>query len=399
MTSLLPVRARRFDGSWGAVDTTLQRAGDALVPTAIAAGVRFSLGGDGPFATIVHDGGTFSLSWPGSLPAPTVAGDSATYHDVVPGADLMVRATATGFSHYLVVRTRAAAADPLVRQSQYRVGGDAPLKATAEGGFVAGTAGKVVATADAALMWDTLTHLSAREVAMSGAERLPVQKRRVSAEVGAGLLTLRPDLSMLDDPAARFPIVIDPTWNGGQNRWAYATNNNQNGPTTDSNVAGGDPSPAAAQLRVGNDPDSARTYRSFMRFPLTTVTGKNVLGGKLAGRADHTWKCTENRSNYFYRSGAIATTPRQAWPGPGMSVYFGANAVHANEASCNEPNDPFEVSSTKPGAVIRVGEVGSPRASRGSYLQVDQTCRREGQVPGSASSMMLPRLSVMNAMR
>jgi hypothetical protein len=149
---------------------------------------------------------------------------------------------------------------------------------------------------------------------------------------------------MLSDPAARFPLVIDPLYVAGQNQWAYASADNQNGPTTDGTVAAGDPSPAAACLRVGNDPGSTHQYRSFMRFAIGTIAGKQILGANISGRVDHTWKCGSNRPTYFYRSAAIAATPRQAWPGPALQLLLGNNNVHANEASCNEPNMTFEVS-------------------------------------------------------
>src|SRR6266540_1310318 len=48
-----PVRVRRADGSWTAVDTTLRRAADgAPVPVATATDLRFSPGGSGPFARV-----------------------------------------------------------------------------------------------------------------------------------------------------------------------------------------------------------------------------------------------------------------------------------------------------------------------------------------------------------
>src|SRR5262245_32786090 len=108
-TSVVPQRARRSDGSWTAIDTSLRRVGEALVPVGIAADVRFSAGGDGPFATLVHEGHTFSLSWPHRLPAAVVTGDSATYPEVFPDVDLVVRATESGFTHALVVKSARGA--------------------------------------------------------------------------------------------------------------------------------------------------------------------------------------------------------------------------------------------------------------------------------------------------
>jgi len=154
-TAIAPQRARRRDGAWGPIDTALQRVGDVLVPVATAADVRFSAGGAGPFVTLIRDGHSFALSWPAPLPAPTVSGDSATYADVLPDVDLVVRATATGFAHLLVVKTARAAANPGVRRASYRISGDATLKETPGGGLIAEAAGVRIASADPPIMWDT----------------------------------------------------------------------------------------------------------------------------------------------------------------------------------------------------------------------------------------------------
>ena len=169
---------------------------------------------------------------------------------------------------------------------------------------------------------------------------------------------------MLADPGARFPLVIDPVFVTGENQWAYASADNQNGPTTDSNVAAGDPSPAAAELRVGNDPDSTHQYRSFMRFPISQVAGRQIVTANISGRVDHTWLCGSNRPTYFYRSAAIAATPRQAWPGPALQLLLGNNNVHANEGSCGEPNMIFEVGTS---ALINDLQ-SSANASASSYF-------------------------------
>ena len=362
VASVVPQRARRRDGTWGAIDTTLQEVDGAIAPVGTAADVRFSTGGDGPFVTLTRDGHQLALSWPTPLPTPTLSGDSATYASVLPDVDLVVTATATGFTHQLVVKNARAAANPAVRRASYRIGGDARVTSTPEGGLVAEADGVRIATAEPALMWDTAA--AAQPRVHGDMATATLRQARVDSAIGDQQLILTPAASMLDDPAARFPLVIDPLWVVGQNQWAYASADNQNGPTTDSHIGPGDPSPAAAALRVGNDPDSSHQYRSFMRFPISGIAGKQILAAKIAGVADHTWKCGSNRPTYFYRSAAIAATPRQAWPGPALQLLLGNNNVHANEASCNEPNMPFEVST---GTLIDDLQA-SANAGAGSYF-------------------------------
>jgi hypothetical protein len=60
---------------------------------------------------------------PAALPEPRLARDTATYPDVLPGVDLVVRATVTGFTHVLVVKSAAAAANPTLARISYPLGG------------------------------------------------------------------------------------------------------------------------------------------------------------------------------------------------------------------------------------------------------------------------------------
>jgi hypothetical protein len=90
--SARPVRVRKSDGSWAAVDTTLRRLPDGAVrAVASPLNARLSGGGSGPMVSIVRDGGELSLGWPDALPPPVLEGDTATYPDVLPGVDLRVR--------------------------------------------------------------------------------------------------------------------------------------------------------------------------------------------------------------------------------------------------------------------------------------------------------------------
>jgi hypothetical protein len=347
VAALAPQRARRRDGTWGALDTTLERVSGVIAPRATAANVRFSGGGTTPLVSVTHEGRTFTLSWPTSLPAPTLAGDSATYAQVLPDVDLVVTATPTGFTHLLVVKTARAAANPAVRQARYRIGGDTTMKVTPEGGLVAeGDGSARVVSAEPPTMWDTPGPGVGFARNQSDAIDALSKVARVGAAVSAGHLVLTADTAMLDDPGAKFPLIIDPPWHVGQHQWAYATITNTNGQTTDTKISIGDPSPAAPELRVGNDPGSSHQFRSFMRFPIHGVAGTKIISAKIVGRVDHTWKCTSRRPTFFFRTAPIAAAPRQSWPGPALQLLVGNNNVFANEQDCSDANMGFEVSTT-----------------------------------------------------
>ncbi|GAA2536135.1 hypothetical protein GCM10010434_101300 [Winogradskya humida] len=127
-STVVPKRVHRSDGTWADVDYTLQRSDGQLRPVASYADVRFSTGGNGPLVTMTESGKDFTLGWSGgALPAPQVSGDTATYVDVLPGVDLLVRATDMGFSHILRVKTASAAADSALARITFDVGGDARL--------------------------------------------------------------------------------------------------------------------------------------------------------------------------------------------------------------------------------------------------------------------------------
>ncbi len=234
-----PVRVRRADGSWTAVDTTLRRAADgAPVPVATATDLRFSPGGSGPFARVAQGGKSLALALPWSLPAPVLDGAGATYREVLPGVDLIVTAQPAGFSQVLVVRTRQAAANPALSTLRFQVQATGLAVRSRAGGFVAvDAAGATVFTSPAPLMWDSAGDGAPR--AINGAEpasaagglrrpdwpiegdrtaRMPVA---VSKTPGGGTeVALVPDRALLDDPGTEFPVYLDPSVTAPRNEWA-----------------------------------------------------------------------------------------------------------------------------------------------------------------------------------
>ncbi|WP_147457421.1 LamG domain-containing protein [Micromonospora sp. CV4] len=341
-SAVTPQRVRRADGSWASVDLSLRAGADgSLRPAASVADVRFSAGGKRPAVTLVRQGKSLTLSWPGGLPKPAVSGDSATYPEVLPGTDLVLRATRTGFTHVFAVKNAQAAANPALRSLRFDLGGDARVVRGADGRLSALAGAEVLASAEPAVMWDSNTTPSAAAAKsmaagdVQGGAQLgrstaaapgdAAATAAVGVEVDGGDLVLRPDTGLLSTAAA-YPVFIDPAWSTGKSRWAYATNNNTN--NTDTAVA-----------RVGRDPDSGKIYRSYFDFPLTSMKGKHIESAYVQMKLDHSWSCT-NTPTYMYHSAGISSTPRTAWA-PKLNSLKSTAQSHANEGSgCSDSPQP-----------------------------------------------------------
>jgi len=104
-----PVRLR--EGTrWRPVDLTLVAAPDGVVrPTAVAHDLALT-----PTGPVVRfaGGGSAALAWTTPLPAPQLAGHRATYPQALPGHDLVVEATSSGFVASLRRTDPAAAPVP-----------------------------------------------------------------------------------------------------------------------------------------------------------------------------------------------------------------------------------------------------------------------------------------------
>ena len=121
-------------------------------PRYAATDVRLSAGGDKAFARVTERGKAMSWRWSATLPEPVLEGATATYPDVVPGGDLVVTATSTGFTHNVVLRERptkpVAFTIPVAAQG-------AELAQDPSGGLqVATPAGKTLVETPAPVTWD-----------------------------------------------------------------------------------------------------------------------------------------------------------------------------------------------------------------------------------------------------
>ncbi|HWS36756.1 MAG TPA: LamG-like jellyroll fold domain-containing protein, partial [Actinoplanes sp.] len=328
-STVVPERARRGSG-WADIDLRLRPGADGLLrPAVSAADVAFSPGGDTPLVTLTRGGRTMTMTWPGTLPPPSISENAATYREVFPDVDLEVRATETGFAHTLVVKTAEAAELSGVREITLGLGGDADV--VARGRELVATAGDtVLASTEPAFAWDSTTSAaSLRGVTGPGADGSTTVSAGQGANTGpvavavsGSELVLRPDEKLLDPGHVTFPVYIDPAWSVYKNKWAYATNNNSN--NTDTSVA-----------RVGHNPDTGALYRSFFQFPTTangvSLKAKHIESARFEMTLDHSWSCEKTVSSMYW-SDAIASTMRSNWSKMGLLQYVASTTGRANEA-------------------------------------------------------------------
>ncbi|MER7515954.1 LamG domain-containing protein [Streptomyces sp. NPDC126499] len=223
-----PVRTQRGE-DWVPVDATLVDNGDGTwSPKAATVDLEFSGGGNGPFARMSRIGREYALTWPGgALPTPKVEADTATYAEVLPGVDLVVRAGIEGFSHYFVVKTAEAAANPELDTLELGLSTKGLTVKETPGGAVQAVdsaVGGTVFESGSASMWDSTAPVpparaaAAQDTGPRAVHPRPAldaadggRKARVGIDVAKGKLTLKPDLKLLRGKNTGYPVVIDPT--------------------------------------------------------------------------------------------------------------------------------------------------------------------------------------------
>ncbi|MEV4163369.1 LamG-like jellyroll fold domain-containing protein [Nonomuraea dietziae] len=269
-----PVRVRR-SGGWVPVDTTLRLNPDGTVsPAAAAVGLTFSGGGSAPLAKLSRGAKSLELGWQGALPKPTLKGDTATYAEVMPGVDLQVTADVDGFSHVLVVKSRAAAASMTELTFPLSASG-LSLKADRAGNLEATDRNEgTIFIAPTPKMWDSEGITSPQ--ALKEGRSPEAREAAMGVELTGRQLRLRPDRKMMTDPKTRFPVYLDPYFSAARNAWTAVWSNWPNSNYLNSSDV----------ARVGHV--ESQKNRSFYQMNTgTTIHGKQIIKATL--RTYETW--------------------------------------------------------------------------------------------------------------
>jgi len=291
-----PVRVRRGNG-WTPIDTTLsRRPGGYLAPKASTVDARFSLGGAGPFASVTDGGRHVALSWPGRLPEPHLAGDSATYRAVLPSVDLVVTATPTGFREKLVVHTPEAARHLAV--SRIRFGLRTENWALAAGQLPA-------------FMWDSAPR---------------ARKRPMSVRVGPDSLTVLPDPAVLSEPGLVYPLHLDPEVQTPRPHWAMVW----------SALPAQSYYDTSYHAQVGRDPDdpAGGQWRSYFTLDTSFAAGKHIVRATFRATLLYSHNCSAEPV-YLWHTGAISSgTTWSNAPGKISQVGAPVTTLKAGHEEC-----------------------------------------------------------------
>lgn len=384
--SSMPQRVQQ-DGKWVPIDTTLVRQADGTwAPKAAVTPVAFTGGGSGAMVTMRDGADKLSFSWPHALPKPVVAGDTATYPEVLPGVDLQLTADASGYSSILVVKTPKAAADRRLRKLALNTASkNLTLTATSNGGARATDkhTGRTVFHSDTALMWDSAGNKTGgrppARIATAAAARAEhkaaadVGKHRAQVEVrlrsGRQLLGL--DEKLLTAKATTYPVYVDPEWSGrpSQLDWARISDNGWN-------VYNSTSTTGSTNAREGWDnsyPGNGERARTYYQMNTSGIKGAVVTHASLYVKQLSAASCSDTPA-------AVYGTDRPAgWSS--SSLYWG-----------HEPGGRTSSLGTNP----KSHEAGTCPVTSGSdswvsppSLEFDVTSRAQSAAAGGWSSMTL----------
>ncbi|MFD1325535.1 LamG-like jellyroll fold domain-containing protein, partial [Micromonospora sonneratiae] len=304
-----PVQVRQGD-RWVPVDTTLRVRPDGRVaPIAATVDVSFSGGGSGALVNLGQGDKRLALEWVGALPAPTLIGDTAIYHDVLPGVDLRLTADSQGFSEVLVVKTPQAAMSSRLRPLRFPTSGAGLSVRTDRAGNidVVDQNGTVVFHGPTPVMWDSSAApgATATERTSAAAPGAGARQAAMAVRADATGLVLEPDAKMLADPATRYPVYVDPYLYHAGNRTAWTHVSKHFSGTSYFNNSG------AAKVGYYNDPyssPSSDTYRSFFRMDTAPVNGKKIYRATFNAFETWSYSCTKREVQLWLTGGISAAT-------------------------------------------------------------------------------------------
>ncbi|MER5844923.1 DNRLRE domain-containing protein [Streptomyces prasinus] len=272
-------------GEWRDVDLDLVRGDDGAVePMAHPGGLRLAGRSGTPakslkaaqqakatdLVTLGEGDQQITLQWKGGLPEPKLDGTRAEYVNAVPGADVVVEATRTGFEQFVELKQRPGTGD-----YSYTL----PLKAKglkakqlADGSVLfTDKKNKKRAVMPAPVMWDSTVDQRSGEHTRKTRVGMKVVQKGASVD-----LLITPDADFLTDPDTKYPVTIDPSTSSLSNVFdTYVQQGETVDWSTDVELDFGNPG-------TKNADGTPRTAQSFISWNTAPVQDALVLDAKLS---------------------------------------------------------------------------------------------------------------------
>ena len=342
-----PVRVKAADGSWASIDLTLVASKGGWIPKSSPRPVTFSAGGRGPAVLFARQGRSLSLGWEGALPAPVIAGPTATY-ELDSSRELVLTARPDGFEQSVVIRERPAVGEkvPAVSLPLTLNGMDA---ATVSGGGVKFEATKTTGTGEsrvkagedflaiqAPIMYSAATDAKTGEhTQVSELAQKLVQDPKAGVDAR---LKLTPDAKFLTDPKTLFPVTIDPVISAVD-------------AIGDTWVRNGDDEPHGTEdeINAGLWNDPSQNSSALIKFGDVQYHGNHVTNATLnlfnsfSGSCDSNWvgvypisQDWDPATVVYQNSPDIVDDDHQLW----------RQLAHGFDDSCPGASESFDVTST-----------------------------------------------------
>ena len=315
-----PMR-KMVGGMWKDLDATLVRHPDgSIAPRLTTSEVSISPGGSAPLAELTSGDRTLTVDAPVPLPAPTLSGPTATYRQVLPDVDLVVRVDRNGgFSHVFVVHTPKAAANPALRTLTLGTKANGFTLDVDGTGNIAGRdrAGATVLSAPAPIMWDSSASGATGPAARSAPNSTAAAPGRaartapIKVRMQGRQLHLTPDQALLTGPKTTYPVYIDPTFTwtpAGSSRGGWASISYQHQST---NYWMTTPDPAD-RMQVGNSGVQRSNTLINFSIPVSTLTNAEINSAYFKITNTRSWSCDPKQVN-VYAPNTVLSSSNATW--------------------------------------------------------------------------------------
>ncbi|MDQ4502024.1 LamG-like jellyroll fold domain-containing protein [Sinomonas sp. ASV322] len=344
-----PVRMRSGSG-WADIDPALADDGTAVRPRMAPLDVSFARGGDARMSTVGdRKGHGIEQWWPyGSLPAPVLSGNQATYPDVLPGVDLVQIAGWDRAGQVFKVKNKEALADPRLKGLRIRLkAAGATVEPDRNGGVAIRGAdtGQVELAASKGQWWDTrYPDTSAADPGGPGLSH-PFDLGLSTDAKGAASTGIA---GAVGDPAGlAFPVYIDPDYTSQRRDFLYVDSafpaySYWDAPSyTDGSVHVGF-LPAAWDYTYGYN----HTTRGFYQFDTTASQGAVILAAKFSVWELWSSSCTPTTVRAYVTGGITPSTNWNSQPGQ-IQQLDAKTFAYGNSASCPQSAVGFDMMAAK----------------------------------------------------